>query len=296
MKTLRETLDQLDEISRRDLLKGAGATAIAGAIPLGANAQSPDYVQLANYAVQKANEIITGYSSVMTAERRSYFANYTRESVYKQTIWYLNNTGGYNGQQVINYALSYAKRECDSIKGGVGDFIGGGGLRDNMAMRVVNTFVQTYASAIGQKNAEYQQQVGKQQQQQKAMGGLSKEELDILIDGLTTYAMLKELGAEETPQFKDVAAAISNVIKAYNNKDYVNSLFAETKQGIAQLKQNQEALKNEIGRLIEPTYIPKVINNLNKMASSKKPEFESVEHVDEEATPEALAKIDKLSR
>jgi hypothetical protein len=31
MKTLRETLDQLDEISRRDLLKGAGAAAVAGA-------------------------------------------------------------------------------------------------------------------------------------------------------------------------------------------------------------------------------------------------------------------------
>ena len=32
MKTLRETLDQLDEISRRDLLKGAGAAAGAAAI------------------------------------------------------------------------------------------------------------------------------------------------------------------------------------------------------------------------------------------------------------------------
>jgi len=31
MKTLREIMDQLDEISRRDLLKGAGAAAVAGA-------------------------------------------------------------------------------------------------------------------------------------------------------------------------------------------------------------------------------------------------------------------------
>ena len=31
MKTLRETLDQLDEISRRGFLKGAGAAAVAGA-------------------------------------------------------------------------------------------------------------------------------------------------------------------------------------------------------------------------------------------------------------------------
>ena len=31
MKTLREYIDQLDEISRRDFLKGAGAAAVAGA-------------------------------------------------------------------------------------------------------------------------------------------------------------------------------------------------------------------------------------------------------------------------
>ena len=36
MKTIRETLDQLDEITRRDLLKGTGAaTALAGAGAIG---------------------------------------------------------------------------------------------------------------------------------------------------------------------------------------------------------------------------------------------------------------------
>jgi hypothetical protein len=38
MKTLREMMDQIDEISRRDFLKGAGATAVAGATG-GANAE-----------------------------------------------------------------------------------------------------------------------------------------------------------------------------------------------------------------------------------------------------------------
>lgn len=45
MKTLREYMDQLDEISRRDFLKGAGAAAVAGATG-GAKAQwvkDPDY-------------------------------------------------------------------------------------------------------------------------------------------------------------------------------------------------------------------------------------------------------------
>jgi hypothetical protein len=44
MKTLREYLDQLDEISRRDFLKGAGATAGLAAMgaPKDANAQSTE--------------------------------------------------------------------------------------------------------------------------------------------------------------------------------------------------------------------------------------------------------------
>ena len=41
MKTLRETIDQLDEISRRGFLKGAGAAAVAGATG-GATASSHD--------------------------------------------------------------------------------------------------------------------------------------------------------------------------------------------------------------------------------------------------------------
>ena len=36
MKTLREYIDQLDEISRRDFLKGAGVAAVAGAVGTGA--------------------------------------------------------------------------------------------------------------------------------------------------------------------------------------------------------------------------------------------------------------------
>jgi hypothetical protein len=155
----------LEEIDRRGFLKGMGAAAVAGAIPLGAKAQSPNYPQLANYAVQKADEIVTSYPSVMTGGRRSYFANYTRENVYNSTIWYLNNTNGYNAEQVINYGILSAKRECDALKTGFGDLIGGGGLRDNVGMKVVNTFVQTYNAAITQKYNEVQQQSQQQSQQ-----------------------------------------------------------------------------------------------------------------------------------
>ena len=45
MKTLREYIDQLDEISRRDFLKGLGAAAVAGAGIGSANAQDINLVQ-----------------------------------------------------------------------------------------------------------------------------------------------------------------------------------------------------------------------------------------------------------
>jgi hypothetical protein len=50
MKTLREMMDQLDEISRRDLLKGAGAVAL---VPTIAKAQSTGYPD--DVPIPKAN-------------------------------------------------------------------------------------------------------------------------------------------------------------------------------------------------------------------------------------------------
>ena len=55
MKTLREYIDQLDEISRRDVLKGAGAAA-AGAASSGAKAYDIDYRRGDAFALQLSNE------------------------------------------------------------------------------------------------------------------------------------------------------------------------------------------------------------------------------------------------
>jgi hypothetical protein len=41
-KTIREYMDQLDEISRRDFLKGASAAAVAGALPDISKAETPE--------------------------------------------------------------------------------------------------------------------------------------------------------------------------------------------------------------------------------------------------------------
>jgi len=282
-------------MNRRGFLKGMVATAGAatlGSLPKGADAQEVDLVRLTNYAAQKASEIVTSYPSVMTAQRRSYFANYISEEVYKQTQWYLNVTGGYNAGPNINGALSIAKSECDNLKTGVGDFVGGAGLRDNLAIKIVNTFIQTYTSVLRQKANSLKQDQGQQQQQQKSMGGLSREEFSTLADGLTIYAILKDVGMEKTPMFTEISGALNNVIKSYNNKDYVNSTYSQVKQSVDQVKSTPGAYEKEVARVIDPKLIISTVDKLNKMASMKKPEFESLE----ETSPEAIAKINQITR
>ena len=65
MKTLREYIDQLDEISRRDFLRGAGAAALGGAIGYKMQSQTsskfdknPKVVWLIGYTVAAADYMI----------------------------------------------------------------------------------------------------------------------------------------------------------------------------------------------------------------------------------------------
>jgi len=300
MKTLREMMDQLDEITRRGFLKGAGAAAVAGAIPLGSKAQSTDYVQVANNAVRQAEQIITGYASVMTSERRSYFANYIRENVYNQTVWYLNNTNGYNSEQAINYALMVAKRECDSIKTGFGDFIGGGGLRDNMSMKVVNTFVQTYSSALQQKYQEYKRlgqtsQSNSQSSQaslQQPQGSkeVFKPEYAPLNLALTLYIVSKDINPEIHSEVKD---AIGQYIKNNNNKEFVNDAYRAIKGSVDARK----ARDPEESARRDDSFIKayrRIIDQLNAAPESSVKKDEFNEDQLDETTPEAMSQIDKL--
>jgi hypothetical protein len=341
MKTLREYIDQLDEISRRDFLKGAGAT--AGLAAMGAQAQnaprdavaykptgtadddwveirpgqsmrrgeynrlygkpqdtqtsslqtssSTDYPRLANLAVQKANQAISKFTSISIGERRPYFMNYIRENVYTQIMWYLTHASGYNAEQVIDYATEASYDAADALPTGLGDFVGGGGARDNVATKVVQTFISTYASIMKQKYDEYAKQVGQQQHQQKITGGLSKEEFDSVTEGLMLYAIYKEEKAENTKIFKDVSAALNRIMKAYNNKDQINSLYPQIKKALEATK-SAGVYEKEINR--SNRLAPQTIDALNRIASGKEPEFKEDQEVDEDASPDAVKRIEQL--
>jgi hypothetical protein len=292
MKTLREYLDQLDEISRRDFLKGAGATAGLAAVgaPKDAEAQTTNYVQLANYATQQANQIITSFSSVMMSERRSYFSNYTRENIYNQTMWYLNNTNGHDAEEVINYGLMTAKKSAEDLPTTPGDFIGGGGLRDNVAMKVVNIFVQTYASAMKQNYDKFARQNKQQQQQKQALGGLSESEVSALTDALLLYAITKE---DNHPSHKQIAQAVGKFIQAYNNKDYVNSMYAKVKPSLDQVRSNPNLFAQEKNNFYKRA--SSIISNLNSLSDGKQPEFKESEELDE-TSDDAIKRIEELTK
>jgi hypothetical protein len=270
-KTLKQGMaeDSLEEADRRGFLKGLGAAAVAGAagsFAKGAKAQSVDYVQLANDAVKRANEIVTSYPSVMTGERRSYFANYTRENVYNSTIWYLNNTNGYNAEQVINYGIQSAKKECDGLKTGFGDLIGGGGLRDNLGTKVVNTFVQTYNAAITQKYNEVRQSSQQQTQQKNQTTSLTSEENTILHYALYVYYFTKN-SPENENTFKLVSKEIGNFIAARNAKTIVNDAFRKLTDYLEKIKEtdpNTYAGFNQWVKLNSQ----KAINDLNNLSQT----------------------------
>ena len=72
MKTLREYIDQLDEISRRDFLKGAGAAAVAAAA-------GSAIAQQSRYSSEDVKTIIQGVEL--------YFALSSREATTSKGVW-----------------------------------------------------------------------------------------------------------------------------------------------------------------------------------------------------------------
>lgn len=80
MKTLREYMDQLDEISRRDALKYAGATAAGAALSKLSPAQAQSASLISRYAADLAVKTVLGRLHQDTGHD---LRNYINENVYK---------------------------------------------------------------------------------------------------------------------------------------------------------------------------------------------------------------------
>jgi hypothetical protein len=110
MKTLREYIDQLDEISRRDFLKGAGATAGLAAVgaPAGVQAQTigGGEDEAKNAALEAANTFFR-YSK----NTHKNVAQNVYNVLYQRLMQYYNFSGGSNLAVAADFALKNALKE-----------------------------------------------------------------------------------------------------------------------------------------------------------------------------------------
>ena len=290
---IREMLDRLDEISRRDFLKGAGATAGLAAIgaPKDAKAQNIDYNAWANYAVNKAITALRKFKSVLISPQRINFEEVVKNAVTSSINWYMSSTNAYNLEKVIDEVTAIAYNAADREGIGIGDLIGGE-VTDNVAVKATNTFARSYMAAVEQKVNEYKQTVGQQQQQQKniqqELGKLTESEYTALSRGVILYIVSQK---DNNPVFKEIQTALTNFIKTYDNKDQVNDLYKKLNELYNILQSNPDQFE----KLKQGAYgiSKKTIADLNQLSAKNQKEFKE-EEVDEAATPDAVKRIEQL--
>lgn len=295
MKTLREYMDQLDEISRRDFLKGAGATAglaAMGGLSSNAQAQNIDYNAWTTHAVNKAITALRQFKSVLVSPRRITFEEYVKNVVTDSITWYMSTTNAYNLEKVINEVTAIAYNAADQEGIGIGDLIGGE-LTDNVAVKATNTFGRTYKAAVEQKANEYRQTVGQQQQQQtrkkEEMGNLTEQEFSVLVSGVLLYLFAKE---DNSPIFKKIQPALNKFIQTHNNKDQVNKLYNSLKQLVDVIKADPDKINQSKKQAYANA--EKTISELTQATTKGQQEFKEEEL--EEASDDAVARILELSK
>jgi hypothetical protein len=287
--------EQLDEINRRDFLKGVGATAglaAMGGLSANAQAQNIDYNAWANYAVDKAITALRKFKSVLISPQRINFEEVVKNAVTRSINWYMSSTNAYNLQKVIDEVTAIAYNAADREGIGISDLIGGE-LTDNVAVKATNTFARSYMAAVEQKVNEYKQTVGQQQQQQqtieKELGTLTQTEYKALANGIALYITTKD---DNDPSFKQISDAISKFIQTYNNKDQVNKMHKSIKELIDAFKAGDPPKFTEARKQL---YRDKneILNSLNQLTSKKQPEFKE-EAIDKVASPDAVKRIEQL--
>ena len=286
---IREMLDRLDEISRRDFLKGAGATAGLAAMGAPKGAQAQEVVKWANYARQLALDSVRVSSNDPSGDLRSWVAQ-------NVSIWvsnYCEYTNSYNAKNVIDYCNETALDASGFKDAGLTLF-----RLLNVAdlKKRANDFILTYRSAIQEKTKEFdrlvQQQQKQQQQQQSQQQNLHPiftRPYDDLNTALSYYYFAKQLDQSKVPAMQ---AELSKYIKATNEKDLVNSGYKQIESILDNLKTSDtEKYKQMANGFLAngQTYI----NNLRKITSRKEPEFKE-ESVDEATTPDAVKRIEEL--
>jgi hypothetical protein len=283
MKTLREYIDQLDEISRRDFLKGAGATAGLAAMGAPKTANAQEVAKWANYASKLAVNSVMRIHSDTGYDLR----NWITQNV---SIWvsnYCDYTNSYDAKNVIDYCNETALEAS--------------GLKDldiirqlffaNFKNRVTD-FLTSYRAAILEKTKEFDRVVRQQKQQQQQQQNLhpifTKPYAELNM-ALTYYYFAKELDQSKVPAMQ---AELGKYIKATNEKELVNAGYRLIQAELEKIKNSNPQRYKELSA----SYLPHgqhYIDLLKQAISRKEPEFKE-ESADEAASPDAVKRIEQL--
>lgn len=242
MKTIRETLDQLDEISRRNVLKGAGAAA------LGAATGTATGQTIGGGEDETKEEALKAATAFYNMSRKSNLAAARMiQSKISQRLMQFYNFGGQDLSFAANIALN---RAIDSV---------------------TSTFNQAYAQA--EKN----------KQDHSIVGAYMSKRLG--LDQLSQQQQLKISGSLD--QF-DLMPLAEHFVKVYTQ-----SLQLVLDGQKRQRQQPVEPSSTQTQPPTDPDLDKKRREQLQRMSS---PDINVKEDSLEEASPEAIAKIDKLSR
>jgi hypothetical protein len=299
--------EQLDEISRRDFLKGVGATAGLAAMgaPKGAQAQvgagENESVYAANQAIKtwkyyaKDNDSVTKWIYDTIRQRCMQFYQLSGGRNFEQAIaTALQNSASAVEPTFLMFYQQMARDKEDSsifkaiIAGqlGLSDVSRQEQLKMTGSMNRVDLrqtagkFVQVYTDSLNQLLANL-----------TAPQQLSKQDMDKLAYGLLLYLFAKE--DNNTNITNQISQSLSKIIQTYKNKDQINQIYSEMSE-----RHNQEKVKDPAAtqRIKKSLYDAsrRIISDLGSIGSRGGAEEFKEESVNEAATDDIKKRMSKL--
>jgi hypothetical protein len=304
---IREVLDRLDEISRRDFLKGVGAT--AGVAALGAPKDVKAQVGAGeNESVYAANQAIKTWKYY--AKDNDSVTKWIYDTIKQRCMQFYQLSSGRNFEQAITTALQNSasavepiflmfyqqmtrdKEDSSIFKAIIAGQLGLSDVSRQEQLKMTGSmnrvdlrqtagkFVQVYTDSLNQILANL-----------TAPQQLSRQDMDKLAAGLVLYLFAKE--DNNTNITNQISQSLSKIIQTYKNKDQINQIYA----GIAQ-SHNQEKVKDPAAtqRVKKSLYDAsrRIINDLDSISTRGGTEEFKEESIDETATPDTMARIEQL--
>jgi len=243
--------EQLDEISRRDFLKGAGATAGLAALGAPKTANAQEVAKWSNYASKLALDSVGN-----VFDQNWDLRNWIAQNVSTWISNYCDQTNSYNAKNVIDYCNETALN-ASGFKD-VNPILRGFGVYD--LKRRANDFLTTYRAAVIEKTSEFNRAV--QQQKQQATP-IAQEDMQKLAAGILLYIYAKEDGNEKLSSL--INQILSKIIKAYNNKDQINAIYRGIYERHNETKPQDPAMADRVKKSIV-TKANAIVNDLNSVA------------------------------